>query len=169
LKLQVNSDKNIKVDDRVVKFVRNKADQALKPFKTKLTRVEFHLSDVNSHKFGAQDKRCMIEARAAGRRPLGVTATAGTVRAAIHGSLSKLQSALEKYFGRLATSSKKAKTAAFLTRRATVAAGSAKRVASKKTTGSKRVAPRTVNAVSEPKKKAIYQARRKSWPMRRAA
>lgn len=167
MKIQVNSDKNIKVDDRVVSFVRQKADHALKRFARKLTRVEFHLSDVNSHKFGPQDKRCMIEARPAGRRPLGVTTTAGTIRSAVHGSLSKLQNALEKYFGRLGQG---AKTAARpLTRSAAASAPPSKRVASKKTAASKVGSLRAISSGLEPKKKAIYQARRKSWPMRRAA
>jgi hypothetical protein len=167
LKIQVNSDKNIRVDTRVISFVRDEADQALKGFKSKLTRVEFHLSDVNSHKFGPQDKRCMIEARPAGRRPLGVSATAGTIRSAVHGSLSKLQSALEKYFGRLGHG---ARTAARPhTRAATAGATPSKRVASRKTTASKVGSPRAISSGLEPKKKAIYQARRKSWPMRRAA
>ena len=164
MKIQVNSDKNIKLDDRVVSFVRQKADHALKQFARKLTRVEFHLSDVNSHKFGPQDKRCIIEARPAGRRPLGVTATAGTIRSAVHSSLSKLQNALEKYFGRLGQTAARP-----LTRSAAASAPPSKRVASKKTAASKVGSLRAVSSGLEPKKKAIYQARRKSWPMRRAA
>src|SRR5581483_9694663 len=100
LQVFVNSDKNINVDDRVITFVREKAEQALERFKNRLTRVEVHLSDVNSHKFAAIDKRCMIEARPAGRQPVAVTMIAANVKSALRGSLSKLQSALEKYFAR---------------------------------------------------------------------
>jgi hypothetical protein len=66
-----------------------------------LTRIEFHLSDVNSRKFGTHDKRCLAEVRPAGRRPLTVTASAATVNSAVRGSLSKLRNALDSFFGRM--------------------------------------------------------------------
>jgi len=161
LKIQVNSDKNIKVDDRVSSFVRREANHALERFKSKLTRVEFYLSDVNSHKFAALDKRCKVEARPAGRKPLGVTMTAGTVRSAVQGSLTKLQNALEKHFGRLTRTSRGPKAVAAVKVSAISAAQPAKRAAAKKTAAA--------SAGRGPKKKMIYQARRKSWPMRQAA
>jgi hypothetical protein len=52
--------------------------------------VNFHLSDVNSHKFGLLDKRCLLEAHPAGRQPLVVTVEAPNVRSAIHAALTKL-------------------------------------------------------------------------------
>lgn len=170
MQIQVNSDKNIKVDERVASFVRNEADRALSPFKRRLTRVEFHLSDVNSHKFAALDKRCKVEARPAGRKPLGVTMTAGTVRSAVQGSLAKLQSALEKYFGRLTRTSRGPKVTAALKRSAATAAQPAKRAAArKKTAAAKSGSTAAASTARAPKKKMIYQARRKSWPMRQAA
>jgi hypothetical protein len=99
----VNSDNNIQVDARVVSFVRDEAARALGRFRTKLTRVECHLSDVNSHKFAVGDKRCLIEARPAGGRPVVVIMHGANVRSAVTGSLSKLQMALER---RLARTSK---------------------------------------------------------------
>jgi ribosome-associated translation inhibitor RaiA len=100
MKIQVNSDKNIRTDVRLTEYVEEEARRSLTKYERRLTRVEFHLSDVNSHKFGPQDKRCRIEARPARRQPVGVTMTAGSVRSAIQGALAKLENALEKYFGR---------------------------------------------------------------------
>jgi len=101
MRTQINSDKNINVDTRVIHFVEDEAHRALSRFASKLTRIEVHLSDVNSHKFGTNDKRCVIEARPARHRPLSAINRAPTVRQAVRGALDKMSSALESFFGRL--------------------------------------------------------------------
>lgn len=101
MRTQVNSDKNINVDTRVVHFVQGEVNRVLRRFAGKLTRAEVHLSDVNSHKFGTNDKRCVIEARPARHRPLSATNRAPTVRQAVSGALDKMRSSLETFFGRL--------------------------------------------------------------------
>ena len=101
MRIQINSDKNIAVDTRVIQFVRGEVNRFLKRFGSKLTRVEVHLSDVNSRKFGINDKRCLIEARPARYRPVTATNRAQTVRRAVGGALTKLRSALETFYGRL--------------------------------------------------------------------
>ena len=52
LRIQVKSDKNVTVDTRVIQFVRGEVNRLLKRYGSRLTRVEVHLSDVNSRKFG---------------------------------------------------------------------------------------------------------------------
>ena len=101
MRIQINSDKNIAVDRRVIQFVRGEVNRFLKRFGSKLTRVEVHLSDVNSRKFGINDKRCLIEARPARYRPVTATNRAQTVRRAVGGALTKLRSGLETFYGRL--------------------------------------------------------------------
>jgi hypothetical protein len=168
MKIQVNSDKNIAVDTRVVGFVSGELNRSLRRFKDKLTRVEVHLSDVNSHKFGKQDKRCMIEARPARHRPLAVTARAATVRSAVKDSLSKLRSALETFFDRATsrrTSARRAPAARKAIRR-TAVKKTARRTATKKAASKTAAAQPPASDGRRPKKKAIYQARRKSWPAR---
>jgi hypothetical protein len=96
--IHVNSDKNIRVDDRVMAFVQGETDRALRRYAENLTRVDFHITDVNSHKFGLLDKRCLIEARPSGHPPVVATMVAPNVRSAVTGSLSKLRTALERYF-----------------------------------------------------------------------
>jgi hypothetical protein len=61
VRIQINSDKNVAVDTRVIQFVRGEVNRFLKRFGGKLTRLGVHLSDVNSHRFGINDKRCLIE------------------------------------------------------------------------------------------------------------
>jgi len=101
VRIQINSDKNIGVDTRVIQYVRTEVNRFLRRFGGKLTRVEVHLSDVNSRKFGVNDKRCMIEARPARHRPLTASNRAQTVRQAVGGALTKLRSGLETFYGRL--------------------------------------------------------------------
>ena len=101
MRIQVNSDKNITVDTRVLQFVQGEVNRFLKRFGSKLTRVEVHLSDVNSRKFGINDKRCLIEARPARHRPLNAINRAQTVRQAVGGALTKVRSRLETFYARL--------------------------------------------------------------------
>ena len=63
--------------------------------------MEVRLSDVNSRKFGINDKRCLIEARPARYRPLTATNRAQTVRRAVGGALTKVRTGLETFYGRL--------------------------------------------------------------------
>ena len=98
--IQVKSDNHVRVDTAVIAFIQTEARHSLSRFQRRLTRVEFHLSDLNSHKFGPQDKRCSIEARPAGHPPVAVKMTSGNFRAAIHGSLEKLRTALDRCLAR---------------------------------------------------------------------
>jgi hypothetical protein len=130
--------------------------------------VEVHLSDVNSHKFGTHDKRCRVEVRPAGHRPLTASNSAGKVQQAVVGALTKMRNSLETVFGRIQT------------RRAAVPAKPSRAVkepAQSKATlkvaaaGAMSAAqPEEIELPAEsarsPKKKPIYQARRKSWPRR---
>jgi hypothetical protein len=162
MRIQVNSDKNIAVDAQVNRFVREEVDRTLGRFKNKVTRIEVHLSDVNSHKFGALDKKCVTEARPAGHQPLVTQMGARTVDSALRGSLTKMRNALETFFGR--------KVRASTTTRRRIeepAPASTPAKAKPKTRTSAKPATNAATASSRsPKKKGIHQARRKSWPAR---
>ena len=88
MQIQVNSDKNIALDAAVIHWIGIKAERSLKRFSRRLTRVEVHLSDVNSRKFGTHDKRCLIEARPAGHRAVTARHSAATVNLAVGGALT---------------------------------------------------------------------------------
>ena len=70
-------------------------------FAQQVTRVEVHLSDENGDKSGADDKRCLIEARLEGRPPTAVSHRAPTMQLAIDGAAAKLARAIESTLGRL--------------------------------------------------------------------
>ncbi len=139
VKILVNSDKNISTDRGVIGFVEAEVVRGLRRFARRLTRVEVHLSDVNSHKFGTHDKRCMIEVRPAGMRAMTATVSAATLKEALAGSLKKMRHSLETKFGRLTT---------------------AKRISATR--------KKAIIEDAQKKKKGVYQARRKAWPARAA-
>jgi hypothetical protein len=139
VKILVNSDKNISTDRHLIGYVETEVTRGLRRFARRLTRTEVHLSDVNSHKFGTHDKRCLIEVRPAGHRVMTATVSAATLKEALSAALKKMRNSLETKFGRLTT----AKRISATRKKAIVEAG-------------------------QRKKKGVYQARRKSWPARAA-
>ena len=71
-------------------------------FGQQVTRVEAHVGDDNSRsKSGANDMRCMLEARVAGAKPVAVTHQAESVKQAVNGAADKLLKALESTLGKL--------------------------------------------------------------------
>lgn len=101
MQIQVNTDGNIEGGERLTLRVQAEVEALLDRFGDQITRVEVHLSDENSHKAGANDKRCVMEVRAAGIQPLAVTHSAATLGQAIDGATEKLERLLGNTFGRL--------------------------------------------------------------------
>jgi hypothetical protein len=165
MKIQVNSDKTIAVDASLIRFVEGEVRRVLGRFAIMLTRVEIHLSDVDQRKRGQTDKRCLIEVRPTGARPLSASAQATKMAYAVSHALGKMQRSLTTFSGR------RGRTAAAVL--SPVSRGT-KAVARKATLTTKKIAKVKKVAVEEPtklsprgpKKKGIYQARRKSWPTR---
>ena len=79
MKIQVNSDKTIDVDASLTRLVEEEVSRVLERFAKRLTRAEVHLSDVDNRKTGKADKRCLLEVRPAGDRPMSASAIATTV------------------------------------------------------------------------------------------
>jgi hypothetical protein len=101
MQVQVNSDRSVNVDDEFSQLVEMTVNKSLARFDGRITRVEVHLSDVNSGKFGSDDKRCLMEARPAGRDPVAVTNEAATLEELVRGASDKLRRLLSSLFGRL--------------------------------------------------------------------
>ncbi len=101
MKIQFNTDHNISGLDAKNAFFSELIAEALKRFSDKITRIEAHLSDVNSHKNGPNDKRCMLEARIEGLQPIAVTNQADTLEKAVTGATEKLLASIDKIIGRL--------------------------------------------------------------------
>lgn len=100
MQVQVNTDNTIDCSARLVAHVETVVTDALHRFSAQLTRVEVHMCD-ERHAKGGDDKRCMMEARIEGRRPLAVTHHAATLDLAIGGAADKLAASIARVLGRL--------------------------------------------------------------------
>ena len=101
MKIQINTDNNIEGSDELAEQAKATVESTLGHLAERITRVEVHLSDENSDKSGAHDKRCMMEARLEGHQPIAATDEAGTVAQAIDGAAEKLKRSLDHALGRL--------------------------------------------------------------------
>jgi len=101
MQIQVNTDHNIAGHDALAAHVRDVVAGALSRFSERITRVEVHLTDENSHKSGPDDKRCVMEARLEGRQPVVVTHQGATVHQSVDGAAVKLTRLIESALGRL--------------------------------------------------------------------
>jgi hypothetical protein len=101
MQVQVHTDSSIHGSDNLTQVVDVAVQGAVRRWTQRITRVEVHLSDVNRHKGGADDKRCLMEARLGGLPPVAVKHLAGTVPDAIDGAAEKLKKTLENLLGRL--------------------------------------------------------------------
>jgi hypothetical protein len=180
MKIQANSDNTIQVDATLTRFVEDEASRLLDRFAKKLTRVEVHLSDINNTRTGQADKRCLVEARPAGDRPVTADAIAATTESSVTEALKKMQRLLTTFFGKKGRPATEAAAPASEPQtKAAPKKSAAKKPATKKTaqkTATRKTAARKTAAKKAPakkstklsprgpKKKGVYQARRKSWP-----
>lgn len=100
MQIQVNTDNTIQGVESLADHVERELRNTLKRYEDQITRLEVHLGDVNGAKRGENDKRCMIEARLAGRQPEVVTELAGDLRTAINGASRKLLRLLATSLGK---------------------------------------------------------------------
>lgn len=100
MQIQLNTDRNVSGPPELVARVEADLQSALDRFSERITRIEVHLSDVNGEG-GGNDKRCLLEARLAGRQPLSVSDQAPSVAQALDGAVAKLVRALDSVFGKL--------------------------------------------------------------------
>lgn len=102
MQIQINTDGNIEGNEELAAKIRGVVESGLGRFAQQVTYVQVHLRDENGSKSGQEDKRCMLEARLAGRQPTAVTHHASTVDDAVDGAIGKLHRAIESTLGRLA-------------------------------------------------------------------
>jgi len=101
MQIQFNTDKNVTGNEELIATSSSLITEELKKFSQQITRVEVHLSDEDGNKDGLNDKRCIVEARLAGMKPIAVTNHANTHEQAVNGAIDKLKTSLEKITGRL--------------------------------------------------------------------
>ena len=97
MQIQTNTDSNITGSDSLTAQAKTVVEGALARFSDQITRVEIHLSDENGPRGGADDIRCLMEARLEGRQPVAVTHQAATVEQALDGAADKLKRSIERY------------------------------------------------------------------------
>lgn len=101
MQIQVNTDSNIDGRDELIRRVEAAVEDTLGRFGDQITRVEVHLNDVNGPKAAGDDKRCLMEARLAGRQPVAVSHQGATLDQAVDGAADKLKRSLDSTLGRL--------------------------------------------------------------------
>lgn len=94
MQVQINFS-DVSKSDALVDRVHQELDRKLKRFGERITRVEVHLHDDNSHR-GGVDKRCTLEARPAGGQPVAVESASGDLYTAIKEAAEKLERALAR-------------------------------------------------------------------------
>lgn len=101
MQIQFNTDNNIKGSEELRGPLEETINRLLNRFAERITRLEVHFNDENSHKSGEDDKRCMLEARLEGMQPIAVTNNGATEEHALKGAIDKLKAALDTVIGRL--------------------------------------------------------------------
>jgi ribosome-associated translation inhibitor RaiA len=99
--IQVNTDNHVNGSEALAERVQQMVEGAVGHFADRITRIEAHLSDENASKGGEADKRCMLEARLNGLKPIAVTHQAESMLLAIDGAAEKLEHAIGHTIGRL--------------------------------------------------------------------
>lgn len=100
MQIQVNTDNTIAGREDVVRYVETVLHSKLGAVSGEITRIEVHLKDENGPKHGPNDKRCMVEARLQGRKPMSVTHTADNLQSAVTGAVDKLRNVLDTELGK---------------------------------------------------------------------
>lgn len=98
--IEIRTDNQTEGHERFVAYANGVVDDALSRFKARITRVEVHLSDINGHKGGPDDTKCVMEARLDGRPPVAVTHHAGGLEQAVDGAAGKLKRLVESTLSR---------------------------------------------------------------------
>ena len=98
MQVQINAPHE-KLPDAFLELVERSARNDLASYAQRLTRIEVHFQDLNGKK-GGIDKRCAIEARPKGLKPIAADHEGESVADAFKGALVKVQRVLEHRLGR---------------------------------------------------------------------
>jgi hypothetical protein len=99
--VEVNTGNGMENKETLERWASEYLNETLARFNQDITRVQVQLSDENSGKGGAADKRCMLEARMNGYAPVAVNHHAETQDEAFRGASQKLIHAIEHALGKL--------------------------------------------------------------------
>jgi ribosome-associated translation inhibitor RaiA len=100
MNIQVRHDNHIEGSARLIDYVRRRLEQDFDRQSNRITHLEVHFSDENGAKHGEHDKKCMIEARPAGMKPVAVSCKGDTVEQVFEGAMDKLHHLLDHTFAK---------------------------------------------------------------------
>ena len=98
MNIEIRTDKNIQNSERLIDYVREELTAEFQRHTEKITHFSVLFSDENGPKGGAEDIRCMIEARPAGFKPVVVNHKGHNIDTAVHGAIDRLKRSLEHVF-----------------------------------------------------------------------
>jgi hypothetical protein len=102
MKVQVNTSNDVENKESLERWASDYLNEHLGRFDQDITSIEVQLTDENhGAKGGAVDKRCMMEARVNGIKPIAVTNFAPNQDIAFRGAADKLIKAIDHEFGKL--------------------------------------------------------------------
>ncbi len=108
MKIQFNTDNNIKGSEKFREPLIAMLTEELSRFSERISRLEVYLTDETGKKNGQMDKRCVLEARIAGIQPIAVKSKADTIHKAVDEAVDKLKNSLTTKLGRRKNHSRKA-------------------------------------------------------------
>lgn len=98
----VKTDNHVNGSDKLSAKMESMIHSSLERFAQRITRIEAKFFDDNSReKDGQEDKRCVIEARPSGLRPIVVSHRAATIDQAASGAVEKMKKTLDRTLSRL--------------------------------------------------------------------
>lgn len=100
MQVLVETDNHIEGREALTEHVEGVIRDAVDRYAEHVTHVHAHLGDVNGDKSGADDMRCVLEARVSGVKNIAVKHQADNLHLAIEGAADKLTSALESTLGK---------------------------------------------------------------------
>jgi len=99
--VQVNAAEGITGSEALERWITEHLNESLARFSLDLTRIEVQLTDENSARGGADDKRCLLEARITGRDPIVAEHRAASLDLAVRGATQRVSAVLERVLGKL--------------------------------------------------------------------
>jgi len=101
MQVQIRTDNHIEGTDAMAKWASTTIMDTLARFSGQITRVEAHLSDLNSGKKNTPESiQCTMEARLEGHQPLVVKHLGANLNQAIEGGAEKLGRLIDSTLGR---------------------------------------------------------------------
>jgi hypothetical protein len=104
----INSDNQVDLNEDSIQYWQTEVTTSLKRFSEWITRVEVHLTDENSKaKGGADDIRCLMEARPSNRQPVSIDVRASDISHAMLDGIKTLERRLDTIEDKMRTQNRK--------------------------------------------------------------